>query len=193
MLPRSFYFVRHGETDWNKQGLIQGRTDIPLNETGRTQARRAVDILAGLPIDLIVTSDLLRAQETAHIINAGLKKPIVSDPDIRERNYGIFEGKSVAEMDVIKQDMIAQGLPPEENGYPCPREAESYGDFRARTLAGIARRLDGVAGQNILFVAHGGVYRVLRRCLFTRLDHSPNVQPYHFDKQGDDWFLLTLE
>ncbi|MBI1215382.1 MAG: hypothetical protein GC185_06145 [Alphaproteobacteria bacterium] len=193
MIPRSFYFVRHGETDWNKQGLIQGRTDIPLNDTGRAQARRAIETIAGLPIDLIVSSDLARAHETALILNEKLQRPMLIDPAVRERNYGVFEGKNVQEMDAIKKDMIARGLPPEENGYPCPEEAESYTEFRQRTLEGFSRQLTESEGRNVLFVAHGGVYRVLRRCLFSELDHSPNVQPYHFDKRGDDWFLLTLE
>jgi len=193
MLPRSFYFVRHGETDWNKGGRIQGRTDIPLNETGRQQAEHAVAVLARMPIHRIVASDLARAYETASIINAGLQKPLTVDAGLRERNYGAFEGMSIQEMDDLKKEMIGKGLPPEDNGYPCPPEAEPYGDFRTRTLAAITRNLEAYAGENVLFVAHGGVYRVLRRCLFTELDHSANVQPFHFDKREAEWLLTHLK
>jgi broad specificity phosphatase PhoE len=80
MLPRSFYFVRHGETDWNKEGRIQGHTDIPLNATGRQQAEHAAPVFLRRPIDIIVTSNLSRAYETASIINAALQKPPVSSP-----------------------------------------------------------------------------------------------------------------
>ena len=192
MLPRSFYFVRHGETDWNKGGRIQGRTDIPLNATGRAQARAAISVLKRMPIDRIIVSDLCRAHETATIINSGLNKPLTIDPGLRERNYGALEGLSLQEMDDLKNDMIKRGLPSEENGYPCPPEAEPYGDFRIRTIEAFKANLEKHAGENILFVAHGGVYRVLRRCLFTDLDHSANVQPFHFDKKDGAWALTHL-
>lgn len=193
MLPRSFYFVRHGETDWNKAGRIQGSTDIPLNEMGRTQAEAAISVLARLPIDRIISSDLARAYETASIINAGLQKPLTVDSGLRERGYGDFEGLSLAEMDALKNQMIREGLPSEENGYPCPPKGEPYADFRLRTLAALTKHLHEHDGQNVLFVAHGGVYRVLRRCLFTELDHSQNVQPFHFDKGVDGWQLTHLK
>jgi probable phosphoglycerate mutase len=193
MLPRSFYFVRHGETDWNKNSRIQGHTDIPLNETGRTQAEHAVKVLTRLPIDRIIVSNLSRAYETASIINSGLQKPLVVDEGLKERNYGAFEGKAVEEMESLKSELVARGLLPEENGYPCPPDGEPYAKFRERTLEAFHRNLETYAGENILFVAHGGVYRVLRRCLFTELDHSANVQPFHFNKGEDGWMLHHLK
>lgn len=192
MLPRSFYFVRHGETDWNKAGRIQGSTDIPLNETGRAQAEAAIKVLSRLPIDRVISSDLQRAYETASIINAVLQKPMDIDPGLRERGYGAFEGLLLAEMDARKDAMTAAGLPREETGYPCPPAGEPYAEFRQRTLDALHRHLEEHDGQNVLFVAHGGVYRVLRRCLFTELDHSQNVQPFHFDKGVDGWRLTHL-
>lgn len=193
MLPRSFYFVRHGETDWNKEARIQGHTDIPLNETGRQQAEHAVGVLARMPIDVIVSSSLGRAYETASIINAGLQKPLVVDEGLKERNYGQYEGLLLHEMDALKDNMLKNGLPPEENGYPCPPAAEPYAEFRKRIIGAFERNLAAHVGQNVLFVAHGGVYRVLRRCLFTDLDHSANVQPFHFDKQEAGWVLNHLK
>ena len=193
MLPRSFYFVRHGETDWNKDSRIQGHTDIPLNETGRQQAEHAVGVLARMPIDRIIASNLARAYETACIINAGLQKPLVVDEGLKERNYGAFEGKVFEEMESLKSDLVARGLPPEENGYPCPPDGEPYAAFRERTLGAFTRNLEKYPGENILFVAHGGVYRVLRRCLFIELDHSANVQPFHFNKEEAGWNLLHLK
>lgn len=193
MLPRSFYFVRHGETDWNKESRIQGHTDIPLNETGRMQAEHAVGVLARLPIHVIVSSSLGRAYETASIINAGLQKPLVVDHGLMERNFGKYEGLLVDEFDTLRTKMAEDGLPSEENGYPCPPLGEPYADFRVRIMAAFARNLEQHEGQNVLFVAHGGVYRVLRRCLFTDLDHSANVQPFHFDKREEGWILNHLK
>jgi probable phosphoglycerate mutase len=193
MLPRSFYFLRHGETDWNKHGKIQGHTDIPLNDTGRLQAEQVVPILARMPINRIVASTLARAYETASIVNAGLQKPLVVDEGLKERSFGDFEGFNITEMDELRAGMLEKGLPAEENGYPCPPQGEPYAAFRVRTIAAFKRNLEQFSGENILFVAHGGVYRVLRRCLFTELDHSGNVQPFHFAKRERDWELICLK
>jgi probable phosphoglycerate mutase len=192
MLQRSFYFLRHGETDWNKSGLIQGHTDIPLNDTGRAQAEQVVSILARAPIQRIVASTLSRAYETASIVNAALQKPLAVDEGLKERHFGEFEGLKIQEMDELKDGMLKKGLPAEENGYPCPPKGEPYAEFRVRTIAAFRRNLEQFEGENILFVAHGGVYRVLRRCLFTELDHSANVQPFHFEKRDQKWALINL-
>ena len=194
MLPRSFYFLRHGETNWNKQGLMQGHTDIPLNDTGRAQAEAAVAALSRMPIDRIVASPLVRAYETAEIVNRVLQKPLTADAGIQERHFGSMEGVTHAEMDRQRSAWMADGtLPAEENGYPCPPEAEPYSVFKARTLDTLSKYLGDEAGGNVLFVAHGGVYRVLRRCLFQDLDHSANAQPFYFEKVEEGlWKLRDL-
>lgn len=195
MLPRSFYFLRHGETDWNKQGLMQGHTDIPLNDTGRAQAEAAVAALSRVKIDRIVASPLVRAFETAEIVNRHLKINIVSEDGIRERHFGSMEGVTYAEMDRQRQQMMADGtLPVEENGYPCPPKAEPYGDFRARTIDALTRHMHAAPDENILFVAHGGVYRVLRRCLFAELDQSANAHPFFFERMDESlWRLRSVD
>ena len=195
MLPRSFYFLRHGETDWNKQGLMQGHTDIPLNDTGRAQAEAAVAALSRVKIDRIVASPLVRAFETAEIVNRHLKINIVSEEGIRERHFGSMEGVTYAEMDRQRQQMMADGtLPVEENGYPCPPKAEPYGDFRARTIDALTRHMHAAPDENILFVAHGGVYRVLRRCLFAELDQSANAHPFFFERMNKSlWRLHSVD
>lgn len=192
MLPRSFYFLRHGETDWNKQQRIQGYTDIPLNDNGRQQAEAAIPFLSSLKIDRLIVSPLSRAHETATIVNAVLGKPIIIDEGLKERNFGILEGKEINEMQAIRQAMIDQGLPHEENGYPCPPEAEPYSVFKDRTVQALARHLDTHEGENLLFVAHGGIYRVLLRCLMNDIGQSGNAEPFHFEKKGADWSLICL-
>lgn len=93
-MKKTFYFVRHGETDWNSLGKIQGQTDIPLNENGRAQARALASRLAGLGIEHIYSSPLLRAKETANIINekVGVER-IVVNLLIKEVSFGDLEGK----------------------------------------------------------------------------------------------------
>ena len=84
--------VRHGETDWNAEGKLQGHTDRPLNDYGRRQAQALADRLAGEAIDAVYASDLSRARETAEILGARLGLPVVVDPDLREKNWGSWEG-----------------------------------------------------------------------------------------------------
>ena len=87
------YFVRHGETDWNKERKIQGQVDIPLNEFGRHLARETAKGLRDVPFDVCFTSPLGRARETAEIILQGRDVPILEDKRILEMNFGVLEGK----------------------------------------------------------------------------------------------------
>jgi broad specificity phosphatase PhoE len=88
------YLVRHGETEWNQDGKIQGKTDIPLNARGRRQAEALARCLADVPLELIYTSDLSRARITAETIAARRPReiPVVAMPELRECDYGLWEG-----------------------------------------------------------------------------------------------------
>lgn len=102
--PKPYWYLRHGETDWNRQGLAQGRTDIPLNETGRQQALQAGRVLASLfrqrakPFDRIVSSPLTRAFVTAETVQktiqhyTGITLPLHVDDNLQEVCFGIQEG-----------------------------------------------------------------------------------------------------
>ena len=95
-LPRHqvpIILVRHGLTDWNHQGLVQGWTDIPLNEEGRRQASRVAAVLACRPIDRIITSDLSRAKETADLIAHSHGVAAEGHPELREYHCGEWEGR----------------------------------------------------------------------------------------------------
>ncbi|MCY9021885.1 histidine phosphatase family protein, partial [Priestia megaterium] len=90
------YLIRHGQTDWNKNKLIQGHADIPLNEAGKQQAKRIAERFRDIHIDVIYTSDLLRAQETAREIAAAAKvEKIEVCEQLRERSFGELESKDV--------------------------------------------------------------------------------------------------
>ncbi|HWX09771.1 MAG TPA: histidine phosphatase family protein, partial [Gaiellaceae bacterium] len=80
--------VRHGETDWNAEGRLQGHTDRPLNEHGRRQAHALAERLAGDDIAAVYASDLARARETAEILGAKLGLPVSRDAGLRERDWG---------------------------------------------------------------------------------------------------------
>ena len=192
MLPRSFYFLRHGETDWNKQELLQGNTDIPLNDNGRAQAKSAAPFFLGLPIKYIVTSTLSRAQETAEIVNRHLKLDILFEDNIRERHFGDLEGQGYEHFQRLKKEAAEKKLIIEENGLPCPPNAEPYADFKQRCINGFQTHLSSL-NDNILFISHGGVHRSLQRSLnIPDLRQSGNCEPFQFLKQDTLWHLQVI-
>lgn len=138
--------IRHGETDWNLQGLTQGSTDIPLNELGREQARVTGDFLATESWDAIYASDLSRARETASIIGKSIGIPDVAcDRRLRERSFGAAEGMGTTERKVRF---------PDRNAIPG---AELWEDVRRRGLTVLAEIAGAHRGERVLVVSHGGV------------------------------------
>ena len=133
--------VRHGETDWNAEGRLQGHTDRPLNEYGRRQARTLADELAGEDLDAIYSSDLARARETAEIVGARLGLPVVLECDLREKNWGNWEG-----------------LTPDER-LGIELIGESTEEHAARTLGALRRIAERHPGGRVLVVTHGGSLR----------------------------------
>lgn len=103
--------VRHGETDWNQAGRLQGRTNIQLNDTGRAQAQATAEELAAHgDWDLVISSPLSRAKETARIIAAHLGTgPVLECPTLVERDYGRAEGMSIAGLDEAARTALMNG------------------------------------------------------------------------------------
>lgn len=133
--------VRHGETDWNAEGRLQGHTDRPLNETGRRQARELAERLSGERIDAIYASDLSRAKETAEIVGEHLGLTVVIDSDLREKNWGSWEGLTGDERVHVEF------------------EGESTEEHRARIVGAVKRIAERHPGQRIVVVTHGGSLR----------------------------------
>lgn len=149
--------VRHGETDWNRDRRIQGSTDIPLNDTGREQARAAAATVRG---DIVVASDLSRARETAQIIadELGLPAPRVY-PGLRERAYGDAEGVEASEFIRRWGDWHSAEIPGAE---PWP----SLRERGLRALSAVVRdaRVDTApAAASVIVVTHGALIRELIR------------------------------
>ena len=86
------YIIRHGKTDWNNLWKIQGRTDIPLNEEGRTMAKKAAEEYKDINFDIAFSSPLIRARETAEILLKGRDIPIINDDRLMEMSFGAYEG-----------------------------------------------------------------------------------------------------
>ncbi len=145
----TFALVRHGQTDWNAQRRLQGSTDIPLNDVGRGQARDAVAVLSGYEWDVIVSSPLSRAAETAELIAAGLGLSVDRHmPELAERRFGPAEGlQAGVELDALR---IPGGF----------RGAESADEAASRGLAALEALAEEFNGRRVLVVAHGTLLRL---------------------------------
>ena len=126
------YFVRHGETDWNKERKIQGQVDIPLNEFGRHLARETAKGLRDVPFDVCFTSPLGRARETAQIILQGRDVPILEDKRILEMNFGVLEGKCCSKEGWDVPDSF-QMFFDDPVHYQAPEGGEDFQAVRERT------------------------------------------------------------
>lgn len=147
------YFVRHGETDYNKEGRAQGHADIPLNETGLAQAREVADKLKNVDIDVIYSSPLKRARVTADTINKYHGVEVIEDDRLKELNVGNRQGVVLKD---CPEEMLADFFKdPKKYG------AESYEELCAR-VESIYKTLENDS-RNILIVSHGGVYRAITR------------------------------
>ncbi|MFL5943492.1 MAG: histidine phosphatase family protein [Gaiellaceae bacterium] len=133
--------VRHGETDWNAVGRLQGHTDRPLSDYGRRQARQLADELAVEELEAIYASDLARARETAEISGKRLCLPVVLDPDLREKDWGTWEGLTPVERDRV--EFVGEST-------------EAHQERMLRALRRIAERHPG---GRVLVVTHGGSMR----------------------------------
>ncbi|MFB5089360.1 histidine phosphatase family protein [Psychrobacillus sp. PGGUH221] len=140
--------VRHGETDWNAIGMLQGRTDIPLNETGILQAEECSEFLKTSQWDVIITSPLKRAKQTAEIINKNLILPVVEMEEFLERDYGDAEGMTYEERISKFPNKI----------YSNQEERES---LNKRVIEGIEKINQRYGDNKILLVAHGAVINAI--------------------------------
>jgi uncharacterized phosphatase len=141
--------VRHGETDWNKLGLIQGQSDIPLNKTGLIQSEQTADWLAGNgKWDRLYSSHLMRAQKTAEIIGNRLNLDPIMHQDLMERKFGALEGLSAAERENLYPDRLQN-----ESSVPG---LEYRKDFTARVLKTFKGIVNEAVDLNVIIVAHGG-------------------------------------
>lgn len=155
-LVSTLLLVRHGETDWNRDGRWQGHSDTHLNDVGREQASRLASELDG--VDVVYSSDLARARETAEILAARLELPVHVDPRLRERSFGSWEGRTGPEIEAAFAGAHARWLAGEG---PGADDAEPFADFAARVQAFLAEVVERHPDETVLVVSHGGSIRVI--------------------------------
>jgi probable phosphoglycerate mutase len=156
-----FILIRHGETDWNRELRFQGHIDVPLNDMGHEQARRLGLRLAGEPVQQLVSSDLMRAQQTAAPAARQLGLEILTTVTLREQNFGIVEGMRADEIQARHPRAWEDWLQFRED-HAMP-EGESPRQFHARIIEALGRIATENTGQRLLVVTHGGVLDMVWR------------------------------
>lgn len=162
------WFVRHGETEWNRTKRYQGHSDIALNERGRRQAQEAAQALAAEPLQAVYSSDLVRAVETARAVAAPHGLEVRTLPGLRELHFGLWEGLRYEEIMARWPEQLQQLYDHPESG-EAP-EGEGFAALAGRAwaaLADISRRHG--PDEAVAVVAHGGTIRVLL-CLLRQWD-----------------------
>lgn len=176
-----FGLIRHGRTDYNRRGLFQGSSDIPLDAVGREQAHHALDAFAEQPWDVIVSSPLLRAQETARIIAEDHGIPFGgTDPRLQEIDWGIAEGRP--------SDEMQQAYP--DRDFPGVEDPQAVADRGYDALEDLEQRYPG---QRVLIAAHGTIIRFLLSGVAERpLDSIPNGTLSMLSLEGNEWGVRMI-
>lgn len=186
--PRSFICLRHGATDWNRQGRFQGRTDNPLNDDGIAQAHAAAARLQRIPLDHVVASPLVRAVKTAEIIAAAYSRPLSIDAGIIECDFGSLEGKS------IREAMAQHGITAWEDLVSIlPADGEAWTAVSARTLGCINKWLDHHPQVNILFVCHDAVMQSMAEALCGCWFDNRQGTPFRFARTSAGWAVEEVD
>jgi broad specificity phosphatase PhoE len=164
--------MRHGETAWNKQGRVMGRHPVELTDHGRAQVAATAQFASSIKPDLIVTSPLVRARQSAEILAAGLGGvEIVEEADIAEVLYGRWEGMTYHEL-IDDEHYITYRKSPIE--HPTPG-GETIPEVQARGVAAVMRTIEQHPGKRVIFVSHGDIVR-------TVLCHFLKVELQHFHR-----------
>jgi len=150
------FLWRHGNTDYNATGRVQGQTDIPLNALGRDQAAAAAPLLAALRPDALVSSDLSRAADTAAALSALTGLPVSFDTRLRERHFGAWQGQLMSDVAVSHPAEHARF----RAGDPSPGcEIENMGDLGKRVVEALQDAAALAPGGTVVVTTHGGAAR----------------------------------
>lgn len=167
------YIARHGETQWNVDDRISGRTDIPLTERGLEQAKALAEKAVGKGIEVIIASPLIRARQTAQAVSDVLGIPVAIDERLIELNFGIFEGLDRGHPDFQRyRGQLPLRFPGGESAFDLAHRVKSC-------LEDVKR---DHAGKTVLLVCHGGVCRMVKSFFEDMTNdefcgyHAPNAE-----------------
>jgi probable phosphoglycerate mutase len=188
--------VRHGETDWNASGRIQGHSDTPLNAAGRQQAQRVAQRLAPEPVRALYSSDLARAFETATIIGEPLGLTVVTSPRLRERQYGAWEGLTAAEIRVRYPEQFTMWRARSTDF--APPQGETIRQLLTRALAELQTIARRHLNEMVVVVTHGGFcYALINHILGSvngdrREFTIGNASIHTLEVSGDQWAVISM-
>jgi probable phosphoglycerate mutase len=185
--PAQVCVARHGETDWNTAGILQGWMDVEINAEGRRQAFEMAAALAGAGFSSICSSPLRRAAETAEIIarELGLPPPELLE-GLKERNFGVIQGIPKAELAELNPVILQQIL---KRNPACDFEqGESMDEFADRILAGLTSIAGPGAGKRVLVITHGWVMDVITR----HIHHQPRSAILNMKRKNGESLWLTV-
>ncbi len=186
--------VRHGETDWNRSGRIMGTRPVPLNQNGLTQVARLALQLTALTAPALYSSPVVRARQTADILAATLRVPVVEEPGLGEIGVGEWEGRYWNDF---------EGDPARVNFYRSPEEArppggETLAEVQRRAVAAIEQAMSRSKADSAIFVTHADVIRtIVAHYLEASLQTMRHMQIGHgsvtaLDIKGSSGVLLCL-
>ena len=162
MSTTEILFIRHGVTDWNQARRFQGQIDIELNDEGRLQAQRTGRRLASMPIAAVYSSDLSRARQTAEPIARALGLELRLEPGLRERSYGMFEGRTHDDLSRDHPEAYSRWRA-RDPAFELPGGGESLLALRERVREQMMRLVGRHAGEMVAAVTHGGVLDTIYR------------------------------
>jgi broad specificity phosphatase PhoE len=193
----TFYLVRHGETDWNKQKILQGHTDIPLNTTGEQQAKELGQTLKNVSFDLAFSSDLLRTKKTAELIILEKKLHVETTKLLREKTFGHLEAKPLdvffAHTEVMRKMKKAERLK-----HRIAEGIESDEEVTTRLITFLRETAVAYPGKTVLVVTHSGLLRMFLlhagHFTFEELDtfSMSNGAYVTFQSDGVDFFIKEV-
>ncbi len=190
------YGIRHGETAWNATGRWQGHAPVPLNDTGQAQARQLAAWLARSDehIDVIYSSDLKRAWQTAEAIASALGLPVLPDRRLREVDLGEWQGLTSAEAEAWDAERYAAF---KADWYTVPTPGgESRNELKARVRAAFDEITARHRGQSIALVTHGGTLGMLIESLFGRIERptltNTSLTVIEQAAPGEAWRLVSV-
>ncbi|MCB0390017.1 MAG: histidine phosphatase family protein [Bdellovibrionales bacterium] len=191
----NLYFFRHGETDWNREKRFQGSNNIPLNQTGRDQAEELKNKIERLPLEVVISSDLIRAVETAAIAISNLSLPKYFFAELREANLGDMEG--MFRKDFLEQfgnEMWQQWVSPKPEHLDFKfHGGETKRETRQRVIDCVEKFISTSQHNHVAVSTHGGVIsRIVHFCENAPLEPVaiPNTCLYHIVWDHGRWVFV---
>ena len=185
---KHFFFLRHGETAYNREGRFQGKIDVPLNSNGLSQANTVVDVLENCEFSRIISSPALRVRQTYAPFIDGNSIPVHIEDGLLEMSVGSFEGRLFT--DVWRENGLENG---ESWLSVLPEDAELWHKFEERVCSAVVDWTDKFHSETLLIASHGLVFLALAKRMSGQIIHSGNAQIHFFRPTEESWSVTPVE